>query len=46
MNKDIMESFDKLQIYYELEGVKGLDYYNGLKSKLFKILQLDKIKFL
>jgi len=46
MNKEIMESFDQLKIYLDSESFKGLDPYNGLNSKLFKVLQLDKIKFL
>jgi len=46
MNKDIMESFDKLKTYCEAEGFKGWDPYDGLNSKLFKALKLDKIKFL
>ena len=46
MQKDIIEeSFLKLKNYCEEEDFKGWDPYDGLNSKVFKSLQLDKVRF-
>jgi len=45
MNTNIEESFQKLKQYCEAENFKGWDPYDGLNSKVFKSLHLDKIKF-
>lgn len=45
MNKRIVDSFVKLKQYCESEDFKGWDPYDGLNSKIFKTLQLDKVKF-
>lgn len=39
------QSFEKLKHYCEDEGFKGWDPYDGLNSKVFKALQLDKVQF-
>jgi rhamnogalacturonyl hydrolase YesR len=39
------ESFIKLKNYCELEKFKGWDPYDGLNSKVFQALQLDKVQF-
>lgn len=41
----IEKSFNKLKDYCETEGFKGWDPYDGLNSKVFKALQLDKVQF-
>ena len=41
----IEESFLKLKGYCEAENYKGWDPYDGLNSKVFKTLQMDKVKF-
>lgn len=43
--EDILMSFEKLKIYCEAEGFKGWDPYDGLNSKVFKALQMDKVPF-
>lgn len=40
-----MESFEKLKQYCETENFKGWDPYDGLNSKVFKALQMDKVQF-
>jgi rhamnogalacturonyl hydrolase YesR len=45
MNDNIEQSFEKLQAYCEAEGFKGWDPYDGLNSKVFKALKLDKVQF-
>ncbi|HIP13788.1 MAG TPA: delta-aminolevulinic acid dehydratase, partial [Arcobacter sp.] len=39
------KSFEKLKNYCEAEGFKGWDPYDGLNSKAFKTLKLDKVQF-
>lgn len=45
MNKDIIKSFNLLKNYCEEENFKGWDPYDGLNSKVFKALQMDKVQF-
>jgi len=45
MNKNIVNSFNRLKEYCEKENFKGWDPYDGLNSKVFKSLHLDKIQF-
>lgn len=45
MNKNIIDSFGKLKQYCESENFKGWDPYDGLNSKVFQALGLNKIKF-
>jgi len=40
-----LQSFSKLKNYCEAEGFKGWDPYDGLNSKVFKALHMDKIQF-
>jgi rhamnogalacturonyl hydrolase YesR len=40
-----MNSFEKLKNYCEAENFKGWDPYDGLNSKVFKALKLDKVQF-
>jgi len=44
MNEEIELSFKELKRYCEKEGFKGWDPYDGLNSKVFKALSLDKIR--
>jgi len=39
------DSFDKLKNYCESEEFKGWDPYDGLNSKIFKFLKMDKVPF-
>ncbi|CUV66438.1 conserved hypothetical protein [Sulfurovum sp. enrichment culture clone C5] len=39
------KSFKKLKDYCEVEGFKGWDPYDGLNSKVFKALCMDKVEF-
>ena len=41
----MFKKFEKLKKYCENENFKGWDPYDGLNSKVFKFLQLDKIQF-
>ena len=41
----IKDSVKKLKEYCEVEGFKGWDPYDGLNSKVFKALKLDKVQF-
>lgn len=41
----MLESFTKLKQYCEDEGFKGWDPYDGLNSKVFKALKMDKVQF-
>ena len=45
MNKNIVDSFENLRQYCESEDFKGWDPYDGLNSKIFQTLKLDKIRF-
>lgn len=45
MNKVLSNSFQKLKHYCEIEGFKGWDPYDGLNSKVFKALHMDKVPF-
>lgn len=45
MNKSIVDSFVRLKQYCESEDFKGWDPYDGLNSKIFQALQLNKVKF-
>jgi len=46
INRVLMQdSFNQLKDYCENEGFKGWDPYDGLNSKLFQKLQLDRIRF-
>ena len=45
VNKNIIKSFDALKNYCELEKFKGWDPYDGLNSKVFQALKMNKIKF-
>ena len=42
---DIYSSFIKLRNYCENESFKGWDPYDGLNSKVFQALKLNKIRF-
>lgn len=44
-NKRIIESFKKLKDYCEKEEFKGWDPYDGLNSKVFNFLHLNKVRF-
>jgi len=41
----IISSFNKLKNYCEKENFKGWDPYDGLNSKVFKALKLEKVQF-
>lgn len=41
----ILQSFFKLKGYCEAESFKGWDPYDGLNSKVYKVLQLERVKF-
>jgi rhamnogalacturonyl hydrolase YesR len=41
----MLNSFTKLKKYCEDENFKGWDPYDGLNSKVFKALRLDKVQF-
>ena len=41
----MFKEFKKLKIYCESENFKGWDPYDGLNSKVFKFLKLDKVQF-
>ena len=41
----IKNSFEKLKTYCEVNNFKGWDPYDGLNSKVFKILQMQKVRF-
>jgi len=45
MNQEFIDSFEKLKKYCEAEGFKGWDPYDGLNSKVFKALHMDKVPF-
>lgn len=45
MNHKILLSFNKLKEYCEKEDFKGWDPYDGLNSKVFNFLNLNKIRF-
>lgn len=45
MKSSIDKSFLKLKSYCESENFKGWDPYDGLNSKVFKLLRMDKIRF-
>lgn len=45
MDKNIVDSFEKLRQYCESENFRGWDPYDGLNSKVFQALQLNKVKF-
>lgn len=45
MNKQNKYSFDKLKRYCEQEEFKGWDPYDGLNSKVFNTLYLNKVRF-
>ncbi len=45
MDKYIKGSFEQLKSYCEAEKFKGWDPYDGLNSKIFKNLYLDRVKF-
>ena len=42
---NINNSFDKLKNYCEFENFRGWDPYDGLNSKVFQVLQLNKVHF-
>lgn len=44
-NSMFQQSFEKLKNYCEAEGFKGWDPYDGLNSKVFKMLYMDKVPF-
>ncbi len=44
-NKRFISSFNHLKLYCESENFKGWDPYDGLNSRVFKVLHLDKIMF-
>lgn len=44
-DKNQLQSFEKLKKYCEGEGFKGWDPYDGLNSKAFNALQMDKVPF-
>lgn len=45
MENSIDKSFLKLRSYCESENFKGWDPYDGLNSKVFKLLRMDKVRF-
>ena len=45
MDKNIEDSFTRLKEYCEYEEFKGWDPYDGLDSKVFQALQLNKVQF-
>lgn len=45
MDKNILKSFSRLKNYCEAEQFKGWDPYDGLNSKVFHTLKLDKVRF-
>lgn len=45
MDEVIESSFLELKKYCEKENFKGWDPYDGLNSKIFKLLKLHKVKF-
>ena len=45
MKSNINNSFEKLKQYCEIENFKGWDPYDGLNSKVFNALYLNKISF-
>jgi rhamnogalacturonyl hydrolase YesR len=45
INNKIEKSFIKLKDYCEKENFKGWDPYDGLNSKVFRLLKLTKIRF-
>lgn len=44
-SKNINSSFIKLKEYCENEQFRGWDPYDGLNSKVFQVLQLNKVQF-
>ena len=44
-DKKQLQSFERLKRYCEAEGFEGWDPYDGLNSKVFKALQMDKVQF-
>ena len=44
-NSKLEDSFYQLKKYCESEAFKGWDPYDGLNSKIFKLLKMDKISF-
>lgn len=45
MDSCILSSFERLRQYCELGSFKGWDPYDGLNSKVFQALQLNKVEF-
>lgn len=45
-NQIILNSFNSLKLFYENEKFKGWDPYDGLNSKIFQCLQLNKVMLL
>jgi hypothetical protein len=45
MSNSVIQSFNKLKNYCEHEQFKGWDPYDGLNSKVFQTLYLNRVKF-